>query len=1030
VIKNLSADGGRSDMAENVEASREKVKSLLKELFQFDTQDLDFGIYRIMNFKRKEIERFIDEDLIAAAEAEFKEYAKSGMVDLQKEADRLRAEIVRDFGEGTIDEQGKVLKDKDAPKIREYLDEVSELASTKVTQSQIEDVFNHIYEFFSRYYDKGDFISKRRYGGREKYYIPYNGEEVLLHWANNDQYYVKTGEYFKKYGFMAGRYRVNFALKEADMEQNNIKSGSKYFILPENDFFELNEKKGELTVFFTWRELTNEEKGRYGTRDAQRSIVSDIVDKLLAKIGDRGLGIELRKKADEKRTILEKNLSMYVEKNAADYFIHKNLKSFLEKELDFYLKNEVLDLDEIEKMDEKYIRMNKAKIRAIKVISGRIIDFLSQIEDFQKKLFEKKKLVLRTDYCMTLDMVPEALYEEIGRNVDQVAEWKRLFKLDETTKGQLYSTKGKEKLDPSFLKSSKYLVLDTGFFDQNLKDRLLASFDNLDEKIGGLLVKSENFHALNLLKSKYEGTVKCVYLDPPYNTGKDEFLYKDNFQHSSWLTMMDNRLRLARSLTNEDSVWYVSIDDNEQHHLRSLMNDILGEDRFVSLIAVVNNLKGRNDRQHIATAHEYMLMYAGREFQSYGVPLTERMKERFGESDEQGERFEWRDLRKRGRPDRREDRPNMFFPIFYNPTENAFSLERRKSSDIEIYPKRSDGTDGRWRWGKERVAKNLENLKAYFNAKSKKWEVHHRIYLNIGGKERTSKPKSIWLGGEYSTDVARRILLDLQPDCQLDYPKAVKQLEHVVYHSVDDDDIILDFFAGAGTTAHAVLNVNAADGGDRKYILVEMADYFETVLKPTLEKKMYSKTWKDGLPTSNEGISHAFKYTYLEQYEDTLSNIVFRSLDKTVQETLDGLNDYFLRYMLDYETRGSPTRILIEKFQTPFDYKIKIITKNGEKEQTLDLVETFNYLLGLYVQKLRTLKDGENTYRVVLGKRNNENIIIIWRSTKNIDLQRDKKFIEENVLSGNAPDTIFINGDSYIKNAKAIEPEFKRLMGA
>jgi adenine-specific DNA-methyltransferase len=134
--------------------------------------------------------------------------------------------------------------------------------------------------------------------------------------------------------------------------------------------------------------------------------------------------------------------------------------------------------------------------------------------------------------------------------------------------------------------------------------------------------------------------------------------------------------------------------------------------------------------------------------------------------------------------------------------------------------------------------------------------------------------------------------------------------------------------------------------------------------------------------------------------------------------------------MLDYETRDSPTRLTTQKFQTPFTYKIKTINGTEEKEQTVDLVETFNYLLGLKVSKIRTFNDDQGLYHVVYGKRKNGNTVIIWRGTQNLDLEKDKNFIEEKILSGNNYDLIFVNGDSYVKNARPIEPEFKRLMGA
>lgn len=278
-------------MNRKVENSREKVRRLLRELFQFDTQDLDFGIYRILNFRRKEIERFIDEDLIKAVEAEFKEYAKAGMVELQKEVERLKAEIVRDFGEGTIDEQSRVRKHEDAPKIKEYVKKVEELKGAEISEAQMNEVFNHVYEFFSRYYDKGDFISKRRYGGREKYYVPYNGEEVVLHWANKDQHYVKTAEFFRNYHFKADTYRVDFLLREAEVEANNVVGENKYFVLCDSDFAKIDEEKRVVDIHFEWRALTDEEERKFGKRDVQDALVVDAIDRIFSEISGSSVGV-------------------------------------------------------------------------------------------------------------------------------------------------------------------------------------------------------------------------------------------------------------------------------------------------------------------------------------------------------------------------------------------------------------------------------------------------------------------------------------------------------------------------------------------------------------------------------------------------------------------------------------------------------------------------------------------------------------------------------------------------------------------
>jgi adenine-specific DNA-methyltransferase len=1007
-------------LVENDAIAREKAKNLLKELFQFDNEDLDFGIYRVMNFKRKEIEKFIEEDLIKAAEERFREYAQVGMADLHKEAEQLRAEIIQDFGEGTIDDQGTVRKHEDAPKIREYLRKMKELENARLTQAQTDDVFNHIYEFFSRYYDKGDFISKRRYSSREKYYVPYNGEEVLFHWANNDQYYVKSGEYFKKYSFKAGGYQVNFILREAEAKLNNVKDESKYFFLCDEDAFKLDEEKIELNIFFQWRALSDEEKKKYGTRNVQENVASDAINRLLTKITDKNLGFELRRKVDEQKTLLEKHLKKYLERNTTDYFIHNNLKVFLERELDFYLKNEVLDLDEIESMNERRIRLNKAKMRAIREISRKIIEFLAQIEDFQKNLFKKKKLVLKTDYCITLDLVPEEFYEEIGENALQVDEWKKQFKLDELTKNTLESTSDKKKLDANFLKTHRYLALDTKFFDQQFKDRLLATFDNLDEKIGGVMIKSDNFHALNLFMTKFKEKIKCVYIDPPYNTGNDGFCYKDNYQHSSWIAMMDNRLRLAEELLSKEGLIFVSIDDNEAHNLRLLMNDIF-KGGFKNNIVFRRGIKSVQAQfetvDSLTVGHEYVLMYAKSPEARFKKLYIYLEKKKPGSWNNH-----WRGT----------DRPTMRYELF------------------GIVP-----STGQWRWSQERSLRAIANYERmlkelqlkpdevtqeqidewYAKECSKTGEEIDLLRASpaTGKPEHYISPTDKKLGSDLWIDITTKGTTEVERlfGCRVfDNPKPVPLLERIIEFATEDSDYVLDFFAGSGTTAHAILKLNFEKGSSRKYILVDFADYFEEVMKPRILKLMFSREWKDGLPSSKQGTSHMFKYLYLEQYEDTLNNIVFRESDKSVQETLDSFRDYFLRYMLDYETRESPTRLIIDKFQTPFDYKIKTISENEEREETVDLVETFNYLLGLNVERLRAFNDGERIYRIVFGGQENKSVVIIWRNTKNLDLEKDKKFIEEKILSGNTYDLIFVNGDSYIKNAKPIEPEFKRLMGA
>ena len=379
-----------------------------------------------------------------------------------------------------------------------------------------------------------------------------------------------------------------------------------------------------------------------------------------------------------------------------------------------------------------------------------------------------------------------------------------------------------------------------------------------------LYIEGDNLEVLKLLQESYLGKVKMVYIDPPYNTGND-FIYADDFMrsqeeeneqmgmydedenrlfkntdtngrfHSDWCSMIYSRLMLARNLLADDGVVFISIDDNEQENLKKCCDEVFGESNFVGKIAVVNNLKGRNDRKDIATCHEYILIYGKSEFAANGMPLTDEQKAQFDKVDENGSAYQLRDLRKRGRPDRREDRPNMYFPIYYNLETKKCSLVEEPNA-VAIYPIRGDGSDGRWRWGKERVAANLAILEPRYSSIAKRWGIEHRVYLNPSlnpvnldeedteDTERSSKSKSFWIGGELSNDVGRRQLKTIFGAAYFDYPKSIDYILNTIYMGSDSDSIILDFFSGSATTAHAVMQLNAEDGGHRKFIMVQLPE--------------------------------------------------------------------------------------------------------------------------------------------------------------------------------------------------------------
>ena len=999
-----------------------KFRRLLEELFQLDHADLDFGIYRIMNQKRDEIMRFLGDDLLPQVQEAFQEYQGGDRANIEAQLNETIQQI-KSYG----------MDPETSSKVQELREQLSQ--AVDVTKLENE-VFSDLYDFFRRYYSEGDFLSLRRYK-EGVYAIPYEGEEVKLHWANHDQYYVKTSEYFRDYTFKlpSGKY-AHFKLVEADTEKDNQKAEAgkeRRFILCEEA--PLVEVDGDLHIRFEYRPDTGKTK--------QDTLNSAAFGAIMNTSGFGGWKAELAQpmptESNPNRTLLEKRLSDYTARNTFDYFIHKDLGGFLRRELDFYIKNEIMHLDDIENESVPRVEQYLSKIKVIRKIAHKIIQFLAQIEDFQKKLWLKKKFVVETNYCVTLDRVPEELYPEIVANDAQREEWIKLFAIDEIN-GDLSTPGYSVPLTEDFLRANPFLVLDTRFFDEGFKSDLLSSFDDLEEETNGLLIQGENFQTLNILRKRYQEEVKCIYIDPPYNIGGDGFLYKDNYQHSSWVSMIVDRAAVACRIMSTDGVLFSSIDDNELANLRLSLDLALSRQAFVADLCVVNNLKGRSDKEHIAQANERLLIYKSPSFQELGFRLTDEQRKEYSLHDEDGNPYRLLGLRKRGGADTRELRPNLFFPIYIDPASGRISLDKSENYFIEVVPMKSDGTDGAWRWGANSVDERKEELIGVQKTTGE-WDVFQIDPLFRGGDEKRFKPKSVWFGTDYSTDRATKELRKMLPGTEFKNPKPVPMMEDIVVYSSKSFDTILDYFAGSGTTGHAVINLNREDKGGRKYILVEMGDYFDTVLLPRIKKAICSKDWKNGKPVSREGVSHILKYIRMESYEDTLNNLDLKRTEE--QESLldesDSLREsYMLSYMLDVESNGSPSLLNLDTFEDPFSYKLKIATGSaGEtKPVKVDLVETFNYLLGLTVHHVDHIRG----FRVIQGTSpEGEKVLVIWRNLEeksNEDLEEFFRKQEYNPKDMEF-DLIYVNGDNNLENirrpdetwkVRLIEEEFRRLM--
>ena len=1078
----------------------EKLKTLLKELFQLDQPDLDFGIYRVLHAKSSEVSQFLDRDLLPQVRAAFHQYKTADKAVLAKELSKM-----------TTDIKAAGLNPDNSPKIKELRDQLkNEAVDIAALESEI---YDHLFSFFRRYYSEGDFLAKRVYKPGV-YAIPYEGEEVTLHWANKDQYYIKTGEYLRDYAFRLRPddqdkpMRVHFRLADAaEGEHGNVKAAEgkgRVFVLVApgdsgHDFIaeEDGDQGKELVIRFQYRPATltdwpEEDCDGKKKPPVQKDLCALATRRILAATDAASAEwiVELGKPhvmASGERTAysrLEAHLKRYTARNTFDYFIHKDLGTFLRRELDFYIKNEVMHLDDVENETAPRVEQYLSKIKVIRKIAGKIIDFLAQIEDFQKKLWLKKKFVIETQYCIAVGSIPEAFYAEIAANEGQRKEWVKLFGIDEI-KGDLTTLGYRKKLKPEFLKANPTLVVDTRHFDANVKARLLDAIGDVNEQTDGVLFHSENSQALTLMRTRYRKQVKCTYIDPPYNTGNDGFVYRDNYQRSSWLTMVTQSSSVARALLQEGSSFFVSCDDNEVIRLREYLDILFGIKNFESQIIIQSNKRGQTYKS-IAKTHEYLLVYDSDENTVLnGLPKDIEK----GERDAVG-RYELWELRNRNPKFGRFNRPNLFFPIYVSITEHQKKGYSRVSTELSthfteaVYPRNSTGVDSCWRWSMPKVStasQKGDQILIGKQIRSGEWRIWEKSRKSV------KAPKSIWTDTGVINERGTVELGELGLT-EFGFPKPLELLRTVVQIGTNDTDIILDYFAGTGTSGHAIIERNRADETARMFILVEMGEHFDTVLLPRIKKVTFTPEWKNGKPKRLATLEEAarsprvVKVVRLESYEDALNNLETRRtekqqllLDAAEAQGADGLREqYILRYMLDVETRGNQSLLNVQAFTDPTAYKLKVKRPGSDesREVDVDLLETFNWLIGLTVRQIATpqtfnaafVRDSEKRlrlkgrlkgetptagekapywFRTVAGTTpDGRRTLVIWRKLtgepEQDNLVLDEWFTGQGYSAKDSEfDLIYVNGSNNLENLKTpddlwkvrlIEEDFHRLM--
>ena len=570
--------------------------------------------------------------------------------------------------------------------------------------------------------------------------------------------------------------------------------------------------------------------------------------------------------------------------------------------------------------------------------------------------------------------------------------------------------------------------------------------ENVDEECNGLLIKSDNFQALNLLSDKYQNAIDGIYSDPPYNTGSDGFLYKDGYPHSSWLAMINDRLDYTKKMVKENAPTYISLNSNEFNN-------------FVSSQSIVDTWFS------IKVRHEERILRKDIKYQDvieYLIQLNPLFNpSRIMGASNDGLKDYIYEVKETSDPDEILEiggyKIEKFFVGHYvinrtEPCEKSLKRYLIRGSLIT-----QSGSASEFYEGNLRIRRAEDGLGCLYKVIGMGERGDGLGYRYIMQPEANGGDNGIYFQGfplkHDDKGLPRPNLYDFQADfnnCSneggVKFPGGKKPLAFMdkVFEisAFNKDALILDFFAGSGSTMHEVILSNKRENSNRKYILMEMGEHFEYKTKTRALRSIYScdkNAWKDGKPVSRKGISQSFKYIRLEQYEDTLNNLQPKSQHlefKEGDEKAGFEETYFLRYMLDTETKGDLFNL--EWFKNPFAMSLKTTKDNELVDTPVDMVETFNYLIGLNVETLRYPKEG---YCVVEGYTHigNEHTLVIWRDCNKVSNEALNEFFRKQAYSTTDSefDKIYVNGDNTLPNIKTdeehwkvvlIEEEFKKRM--
>ena len=1048
-------------------------------MFQFDHNELDFGLFKVLRLKRTYIEQFI---------------SGNGAQDLQHIVGR-ELESIR--GADTEDERqwlanrcemigikaktawAAVAANPQAPALQTKLTEAIQLledeAQVDNTQGRLKawlqtqaystshleaQLYNYLLNYFELYYQNGDFGYNSRATSAFKvpYEADYDGADTLFHWKHKDCYYIKTANSFPEVRLEVMGEKVVFRLQAGGDADTAAQNNNKDTDIKQYRLADITQQGGEWLVHFQlaragtpkaeiyaklWSAAldASTELAPYLTQkspDGDKPVFKDLgkdhdkaeggqikginqlrlsedayLDAIAKNDAFKALGKNAEARADALKTDatahalhqLDKALNRFYVGQDADYFIHKDLRGFLTREKDRFIKNVVFsNLEAL--LDRRADAATLIIARAFNAVAGRIIEFLDATETFQRNLFTLKKKVIDTHWLISVGRIPAAYWPRLLQNQRLLAYFHSEFKQTVATVEDL--------------QAQPTLVVDTSLFttldERALIDELLSdpAFDHLDEQTDGLLIHSENWQALNLLQDKFRERIKCIYIDPPYNTGGDGFLYKDSFRHSSWAAMMADRLAMAKNFLNTHGVLFASIDDKERLTLERLLGETLGpENRVEELIWAQNSTK--NQSPTYSNNHEYVEVFARSLERVRAAPnMFREVKPGYADVTELLEKLN------PSYPSIAEIEAAM--TALYETHRNTFKAELEESG-IE-YEKNLDAWKGTYPYCNAEYRDPQGNLVAPHQAR----EAQARIWLWMsadasmpkgGGTDNkkgvhtpgdpdyrffkplhpvTNKPcphpkrgwgfpekpmglstsltemtaanRLIWGDTEKTVPRAKKFLHEVETQVgksvvndfsdgekeltnitgkqrSFPNPKPTSLIGRFVEQTTEKAEWVMDFFAGSGTTGHAVMGLDTK----RKFVLTEMGGYFDTVTKPRIARVMFSPHWKNGEPGAANRQRLVVKVQRFEQYEDVIANLDTAWDEAALPEGVP------VRYLFRPEENRVRMALSLSR---PFTNMICV--GKARDAVALDLLETWALLQGYWQRSRRVVLEGGKRY--------------------------------------------------------------------